>query len=129
MKPVTHARKRMMLEYFAILETQLRLAFEEAAAAGTASTDPAFIELVSGRVLTRIRDVAAAIPEASPPSLRQIRKNLENVLDPALRGEAKHDPVKAIHALREELRQQPEYTPPKGGAWQPASQLHRRKAR
>jgi hypothetical protein len=119
----------MMLEYFEILEAQLKFALKEAAAAGMPSTNPAFIELVAKRVLARIKDVAAGIPEASPPSLRQICKNLENVLDPAAGGEANSDPIKAIHALRDELRRQPEYTAPQGGNWQPASRLHRRKAR
>jgi hypothetical protein len=129
LKPITHARKRMMLEYFGILESQLRLALKEAAAAAKPTTNPAFIELVAGRVFTRMKDVAAGIPEAAPPSLRQISKNLENVLDAAAGREANSDPMKAIHALREELRRQPEYTPREGGTWQPASQVHRRKAR
>lgn len=129
MKTITHAQKEMMLKYFEVVETQLRRALKEAAAAGTPTTDPSFIKVVTVRVREHIADIAAQIPGASTPSFQQIRKNLEAVLDPAFFGNAKGDPIKAVRSLVQELRSQPEYTPPKGGMWRPARQVRRSNVR
>ena len=128
MKPITHARKEMMAAYFEVLEIQLRRGLKDAAVQGTSVADPATIKAMAQRVQERMSAVMAEMPDATAPSLPQICKNLENVLTPPSDGE-KFDPILALRTLREELRFQPAYTKPKGGNWQPASQLHRRKAR
>lgn len=109
-----------MLQYFGVVETELRRALEEAQATGTPTMDPSFIQIVAARVQQRIAPIAAEIPGASTPSLQQIRKNLETVLDPAFFGDKKGDPIEAVHSLLQQLRRQPEFTPPKGGMWKPA---------
>ena len=81
------------------------------------------------RLQVRIAEIVADIPEATAPSLQQIRKNLETVLDPAFFGDKKGDPIKAVHSLLQQLRSQPEFTPPKGGMWKPARQARRSKLR
>jgi len=129
LKAITHAQKEMMLQYFEVVETQLRRALKEAAAAGTPTRDPSFIEVITVRVQERIADIAAQIPGASTPSFQQIRKNLETVLDPAFFGNAKGDPIKAVRSLQQQLRCQPEYTPPKGGMWKRAKQVRRSNVR
>ena len=106
-----------MLRYFHVLETQLRTALEAAAEAGAPTMDPSFIDAVAGRVHQRIVNIAAGIPECAAPSVHQIRKNLEAVMDPAFLGGAEADPIKAIRALLQDLKRQPEYTAPKGGKW------------
>jgi len=106
-----------MLQYFEVVETQLRRALKEAGS-GTPLGAP-FVEIVAARVRDRISAIAAQMPEAAAPSLQQIRKNLEAVLDPAFFGDARGDPIKAVRSLQQELRYQREYTPPKGGTWKP----------
>ena len=125
MKAITHARKAMILEYFEVLESELGRALNEDAAAGTAT----FIETVATRVQGRMVNVAAQMPEASAPSFQQIRKTLENVLDPDFSGDSHGDPIKAVRSLKQQLRGHPEYTAPKGGTWKRATRAHQRKAR
>lgn len=117
MKPITHARKTMLLNYFDVLETQLRFALKDAAARGEA-TDEAFISLVTMQVQERLTDDEAG--GASGPTFKQISKTLENVLDPDFMPEAKGDPVKAVRLLKQQLKGQTEFTPPPGGIWQAA---------
>lgn len=117
MKPITHARKTMLLNYFDVLETQLRFALKEAAARGEA-TDEAFIGLVAMQVQERLTDDEAG--GASGPTFKQISKTLENVLDADFMPEAKGDPVKAVRLLKQQLKGQTEFTPPPGGIWQAA---------
>ena len=107
-----------MLQYFEVLELQLERALKEAPSqTGGSPRDAAFVELVAGRVRERVKGIAGQIPDSSVPSLHQIRKNLEAVLDPVFLDEAKGDPIKAVRLLRQQLRYQPEYTRPQGGAW------------
>lgn len=110
MKPITHAQKKLMLKYFDVLDDELRRALEESIG------DASLIETVSVQVHEQVVAIAAGIPEASVPSMQQIRKNLEAVLDPAFFGE-KSDPIRAVQALKQELREQPVYTRPKDGVW------------
>ncbi|MSQ71813.1 MAG: hypothetical protein EXR27_11080 [Betaproteobacteria bacterium] len=144
MKTITHAQKEMMLQYFEVVETQLRRALKDAAVEGTPTTDDTFIRIVAARVQERIADIATRIPGSSAPSLQQIRKNLEMVLDPVFFGEAKDDgtkrgdaigenamgdPIKAVRSLLLQLRQQREYTPPEGGTWKPDARARRGRER
>lgn len=129
MKAITHAQKALMLQYFEVLEIQLRRALKQAAASGAPTIGPAFVERVTARVHDRITAIAAQTPGASAPSLQQIRKNLETVLDPTFFPDAKDDPIKAVRSLLQQLRYQREYTPPQGGMWKPARPARRRKAR
>lgn len=115
MKPITHARKATLLQYFDVLETQLRLALQEAGAARPGADDAVFIDAVVARVQERL--AAGATPEQAPPGPPQIRKQLQNVLDPAFLPEAGGDPLRAVYLLREQLRGQAEFTPPPGGLW------------
>lgn len=117
MKPITHARKTMLLNYFDVLETQLRFALKEAAASGEAK-DEAFISLVAMQVQERLTDDETG--GASGPTFKQICKTLENVLDADFMPEAKGDPVKAVRLLKQQLKGQTEFTPPPGGIWQAA---------
>jgi hypothetical protein len=117
LKPITHARKTMLLNYFDVLETQLRFALNDAAARGEA-TDEAFISLVAMQVQERLTDDEAG--GASGPTFKQISKTLENVLDADFMPEAKGDPVKAVRLLKQQLKGQTEFTPPPGGIWQAA---------
>ena len=125
MKPITHARKAMLLEYFNVLETQLAFSLKEAAAAGEAVTGEAFITAVA----TQVQERMAQTPESSGPSFQQICKNLENVLDPGFAPEAQGDPLRAVRLLRQQLVEQAEFTPPPGGLWKPAKWATRRKDR
>ena len=118
-----------MLQYFEVLETQLRRALKESAASGVSTSDASFVDLVARRVQDHVTGIAAQIPESAAPSLQQIRKNLERVLDPRFFDDGSSDPIKAVRSLLQELRYQREFTPPKGGMWKPASQLRRNKAR
>lgn len=129
MKAITHSQKDVMLQYFEVLEIQLRRALKEAAATGAPTTGPAFVERVAARVHDRVTAIAAQTPGASAPSLQQIRKNLDTVLDPTFFRDAKGDPIKAVRSLLQQLRYQREYTPPKGGMWRPAKPARGRKAR
>lgn len=106
-----------MLEYFRILETQLRQALQRAAAAGEPTRDPAFIEPLAKDLERRVAAMAARVPEATPPTLQQIRKTLESVLDPAFFEGEGGDPLKAVSVLQQQLRYQKVYTPPEGGPW------------
>lgn len=125
MKPITHARKALLLEYFEVLETQLRFALRDAAAAGTAASSPEFIDNLVDQVQQRL----AQSPDAAGPSHQQIRKTLENVLDPQFTPEANGDPVKAVHILRNQLLEQAAYTPPPEGRWRPSKVAPRGAAR
>jgi hypothetical protein len=129
LKPITHAQKEMMLRYFEVVETELRAALEGSPAAGAPATDPSFIDAVAARVHGRIAPIATRIPESSAPSIQQIRKNLEAVLDPAFFGGAESDPIKAVRSLLHDLGCQPEYTPPKGGRWNRSKPAPRSKLR
>ena len=107
----------MLLNYFDVLETQLRFALKDAAASGEAK-DEAFIGLVAVQVQERLTDDEAG--GASGPTFKQICKTLENVLDADFMPDAKGDPVKAVRLLKQQLKGQTEFTPPPGGIWQAA---------
>jgi hypothetical protein len=113
MKPITHAQKELMLEYFELLEKELSRELAGKAAAGAVP-----IEALAARVHERVARVAERVPGAEPPSLQQVRKNLEAVLDPAFFGEAagEADPLRALGVLRQQLRHHKVYTPPE---WSP----------
>jgi hypothetical protein len=117
LKPITHARKTMLLNYFDVLETQLRFALKDAAARGEAK-DEAFVSLVAMQVQERLVDDEAG--GASGPTFKQICKTLENVLDADFMPDAKGDPVKAVRLLKQQLKGQTEFTPPPGGIWRAA---------
>jgi hypothetical protein len=117
LKSITHAQKELMLRYFEVLEAQLRAALKEGKLAGTPPAEPAFIEALAARVHGSVAEIAGGIPDASAPSLQQVRKNLQNVLNPDSPGDARHDPIKALRSLLQQLRNQPEFTAPKGGVW------------
>ena len=72
-------------------------------------------DAVAARVQERL--APGATRDAAPPSLPQVRKHLQNVLDPAFLPEAKGDPLRAVRLLREQLRGEAEFTPPPGGMW------------
>lgn len=122
MKTITHAQKKLMLKYFDVLDDELRRALEEPLAGAD------LIESVSTTVYEQVVAIAARIPEASAPSMQQIRKNLEAVLDPTFFGRPKGDPISAVHALKQELRDQLEYTKPKDGVWNASQRSSRKKA-
>lgn len=111
MKPIPHAQKKLMLKYFEVLGEELSRALEEPTA------ETSFIETVSVRVYEQVVAIAAGIPDVSAPSMQQIRKNLEAVLDPSFFGGKNSDPIRAVQTLKQELREQPEYTRPKSGVW------------
>ena len=111
-KPITHAHKELMLEYFELLEKELR---RELAGAAPGAVP---LDALAARVHERVARVAERVPDAAPPSLQQVRKNLEAVLDPAFFGEAagEADPLRALEVLRQQLRHHKVYTPPEWGA-------------
>ncbi len=117
MKPITHARKTMLLNYFDVLETQLRFALKDAAVSGEAK-DEAFISLVAMQVQERLTDDETG--GASGPTFKQICKTLENVLDADFMLDAQGDPVKAVRLLKQQLKGQTEFTPPADGIWKAA---------
>ena len=126
MKTITHAQKKLMIKYFEVLEDELGRALEKIV--GDVQTgDTSLIETVSAHVQEQVAGIAAQTPDASAPSMQQIRKNLEMVLDPTFFGGRKGDPIKAVRALKQALREQLEYTKPKGGVWDQV-QRSRRKA-
>lgn len=125
MKPITHAQKALMLQYFEVLEVQLRRAIKEAS--GGPIGDKAFVEALAARVRERVAGIATQIPDSAVPSLQQIRKNLEAVLDPVFLEEAKGDPIEAVRVLARQLRHQPEYTRPQGGVWKHAPPRKKRR--
>src|SRR5687768_13154670 len=126
MKTITHAQKKLMMKYFQVLEDELERALEEVDGTVQAG-NTTLIETVSGHVHDQAIAIAALIPDASAPSMQQIRKNLETVLDPTFFGDKKGDPIRAVRALKQALSEQLEYTRPKGGAWNRV-QRSRRKA-
>ena len=119
MKPVTHAQKALMLQYFKVLEDELRLALKETPAAGELAGDASAIDTLAERVRDSALAIAARVEGSSAPSLQQVRKNLQAVFDPVFAGGAEPDPIKAVRALAQELREQPEYTKPVEGVWKP----------
>jgi hypothetical protein len=125
MKTITHAQKKLMIKYFEVLEDELGRALESIAADVQSGETP-LIETVSAHVHEQAVAIAARIPDASAPSMQQIRKNLEAVLDPTFFGASKGDPIKAVRALKQALREQPEYTKPKGGVWDQGRQSRRK---
>ena len=125
MKPITHAHRELMLEYFEVLENQLRRALGDGNA--EYANDAAFVDGVAARVHERMAGIAARLPDADVPSLQQIRKNLEAVLDPAFFGGSAGDPLKAVEVLRRQLGHQKVYTPPEGGKWTPRGRPRRAK--
>jgi hypothetical protein len=107
-KPITHAQKELMLEYFALLERELRRVVNRNAGG---AIDSASVEELEARIAARLAALAARVPGASAPSRQQIRKNLEAVLDPAFFGQGEpSDPLRAVRALREQLGWQKAYT-------------------
>ncbi len=125
MKTITHAQKKLMIKYFEVLENELGHALEKGA--GDVQTDNAsLIETVSAHVHEQAVGIAAQIPDASAPSMQQIRKNLETVLDPTFFAGRKGDPIRAVRALKKALLEQLEYTRPKGGVWNQLQRPHRK---
>lgn len=115
-----------MLEYFNVLETALRAALRAADAAGGPTRGAAIVEPLVKDLERRVAAMAARVPEAAPPTLQQIRKTLESVLDPAFFEGEGGNPLKAVATLRDQLRYQKAWTPPEGGAWRPGGAGRRR---
>jgi len=125
MKTITHAQKKFMIKYFEVLGNELGRALE--ACAGDVQTGNAsLIDTVSAHVQEQAVGIAAQIPDASAPSMQQVRKNLETVLDPTFFGGKKGDPIRAVRALKKALLEQLEYTRPKSGAWNNVQRPHRK---
>jgi len=124
MKPITHAQKELMLEYFELLEKELSRALNEKA---REIQGPAFADELAARVHERVARVAERVEGAAAPSLQQVRKNLEAVLDPAFFGEGARDadPLRALGVLRQQLRHQTVYTKPE---WSPRGTGARKRA-
>lgn len=114
-----------MIKYFEVLENELGRALENCAGDVQAG-NTSLIETVSAHVHEQAVGIAAQIPDASAPSIQQIRKNLEMVLDPTFFDGKKGDPIRAVRALKQALREQLEYTRPKGGVWDQLRRPHRK---